>query len=86
MQLELMGPVIHILKVMPRATANGPNLPQPLQARIYTALGSYALRISQQVLSDLARQANLYATANNKCIADCASCNNNRQISMYANA
>lgn len=77
MQLELIGPVIHMLKVMPRAIANGPNRPQPLQARIYTALGSYALRISQQVLSDLVRKANLHATADHKSTADCAICNNN---------
>ena len=30
MQFELMGPVIHMLKVMPRAIAKGPNWPQPL--------------------------------------------------------
>lgn len=86
MQLELMGPVIHMLKVMPRAIANGPNLPQPLQARTDTALGSYALCISEQVPSDLARKANLHATANNESIADCGSCNNNRQTGTYANA
>lgn len=35
MQFELTGPVIHMLKVMPRAIAKGPNLPQPLQAHTH---------------------------------------------------
>lgn len=38
MQFELMGPVIHMLKVIPRAIANGPNWPQPLQAQVTTCL------------------------------------------------
>ena len=42
MQLELMGPVIHILKVMPRAIANGPNCPQPLHA--HTTSQTYPLK------------------------------------------
>ena len=32
-QLELIGPVIHMLKVIPKAIANGPNCPQPLQSQ-----------------------------------------------------
>ena len=36
MQFELMGPVIHMLKVMPRAIAKGPSFPQPLQAHTHT--------------------------------------------------
>ena len=36
MQLELIGPVIHMLKVMPRAIAKGPNCPQPLQKAQHT--------------------------------------------------
>lgn len=35
MQLELMGPVIHMLNVMPRAIANGPNWPQPLYVKAH---------------------------------------------------
>ena len=38
MQFELMGPVIHMLKVIPRAIANGPNCPQPLQTQMITCL------------------------------------------------
>ena len=33
MQFELMGPVIHMLKVMPRAMAKGPSFPQPLHTQ-----------------------------------------------------
>ena len=36
MQLELMGPVIHMLKVMPRAIAKGPSFPQPLHMQQHT--------------------------------------------------
>ncbi|KAA6418655.1 MAG: hypothetical protein FRX49_11308 [Trebouxia sp. A1-2] len=39
-KFELMGPVIHMLKVIPRAIANGPNWPQPLQAQVERCIGS----------------------------------------------
>lgn len=35
MQFELMGPVIHMLKVMPRAIAKGASLPQPLHTHTF---------------------------------------------------
>ena len=41
MQFELMGPVIHMLKVIPRAIANGPNCPQPLQTQVTTCFLLY---------------------------------------------
>ena len=36
MQFELMGPVIHMLKVMPRAIAKGASLPQPLHTHLWS--------------------------------------------------
>ena len=77
MQLELMGPVIHMLKVMPRAIAKGPSFPQPLHTHTNTLLESQehrnALCISRQ-LYGIAHTTDLQAAASGGSIGNCSDC------------